>query len=97
VDEFVSLCVWGRQCQATPEPDRVREGCRVTISWGCAVQDMLALNMDMPSVMPAGRWKDTRMGRYGEKGSQDRAERCESLHFAVVVPNRFNVIAIRIQ
>jgi hypothetical protein len=42
-------------------------------------------------------WKDTRMGRYGEKGSQDRAERCESLHFAVVVPNRFNVIAIRIQ
>ena len=29
---------------------------------------MLALNIDMASVMQAGRWKDTRMPmRYGEK------------------------------
>jgi len=33
-----------------------------------AAQDLLALNMDLPSVMQAGRWKDTRMPmRYGEK------------------------------
>ena len=33
-----------------------------------AAQDLLALNMDLPSVMQAGRWTDTRMPmRYGEK------------------------------
>jgi hypothetical protein len=33
-----------------------------------AAQDLLALNIDMVSVMQAGRWKDTRMPmRYGEK------------------------------
>jgi integrase len=33
-----------------------------------AAQDLLALNMDLPSVMQAGRWQDTRMPmRYGEK------------------------------
>jgi len=33
-----------------------------------AAQDLLALNMDLPSVMHAGRWRDTRMPmRYGEK------------------------------
>jgi hypothetical protein len=33
-----------------------------------AVQDLLALNMDLPSVMQAGRWTDTRMPmRYGER------------------------------
>ena len=33
-----------------------------------AAQDLLALNIDMASVMQAGRWKDTRMPmRYGEK------------------------------
>jgi integrase len=33
-----------------------------------ATQDLLALNMDLPSVMQAGRWRDTRMPmRYGEK------------------------------
>jgi len=26
-----------------------------------AAQDLLALNMDLPSVMQAGRWRDTRM------------------------------------
>jgi integrase len=37
--------------------------CRVGAS-----QDLLALNMDLPSVMQAGRWKDTRMPmRYGER------------------------------
>jgi integrase len=31
-----------------------------------AAQDLLALNMDLPSVMQAGRWRDTRMPmRYG--------------------------------
>jgi hypothetical protein len=31
-------------------------------------QDLLALNMDLPSVMQAGRWRDTRMPmRYGER------------------------------
>jgi hypothetical protein len=33
-----------------------------------ATQDLLALNIDLASVMQAGRWKDTRMPmRYGEK------------------------------
>jgi hypothetical protein len=33
-----------------------------------AAQDLLALNMELPSVMQAGRWRDTRMPmRYGEK------------------------------
>jgi integrase len=33
-----------------------------------SAQDLLALNIDMASVMQAGRWKDTRMPmRYGEK------------------------------
>jgi integrase len=33
-----------------------------------AVQDLLALNIDLASVMQAGRWKDTRMPmRYGER------------------------------
>ncbi len=33
-----------------------------------ATQDLLALNIDMASVMQAGRWRDTRMPmRYGEK------------------------------
>jgi integrase len=33
-----------------------------------AAQDLLALNMDLPSLMQAGRWRDTRMPiRYGEK------------------------------
>ena len=33
-----------------------------------AAQDLLALNMDLPSVMQAGRWTDTRMPmRYGRK------------------------------
>jgi integrase len=33
-----------------------------------AAQDLLALNIDMASVMQAGRWKDTRMPmRYGER------------------------------
>jgi len=33
-----------------------------------AAQDLLAMNMDLPSVMQAGRWRDTRMPtRYGEK------------------------------
>jgi integrase len=32
-----------------------------------AAQDLLALNMDLPSVMQAGRWRDTRMPmRYGD-------------------------------
>jgi len=38
-----------------------------------AAQDLLALNIDMASVMQAGRWKDTRMPmRYGEKVSASR-------------------------
>jgi hypothetical protein len=33
-----------------------------------AIQDLLALNIDLASVMKAGRWKDTRMPmRYGER------------------------------
>jgi hypothetical protein len=33
-----------------------------------AAQDLLALNMDLPSVMQAGRWRDTRMPmRYEER------------------------------
>jgi hypothetical protein len=33
-----------------------------------AAQDLLALNIDVASVMQAGRWKDTRMPmRHGEK------------------------------
>ncbi len=33
-----------------------------------AAQDLLALNIDLASVMQAGRWKDTRMPmRYGER------------------------------
>jgi hypothetical protein len=33
-----------------------------------AAQDLLALNIDLSSVMQAGRWKDTRMPmRYGER------------------------------
>jgi hypothetical protein len=33
-----------------------------------AAQDLLALNIDLSSVMQAGKWKDTRMPmRYGEK------------------------------
>jgi hypothetical protein len=33
-----------------------------------ATQDLLALNIDLASVMQTGRWKDTRMPmRYGEK------------------------------
>ena len=33
-----------------------------------AAQDLLALTIDMASVMQAGRWRDTRMTmRYGEK------------------------------
>jgi hypothetical protein len=33
-----------------------------------AAQDLLALNMDLASIMQAGRWRDTRMPmRYGEK------------------------------
>ena len=33
-----------------------------------AAQDLLALNIDLSSVMQAGRWRDTRMPvRYGEK------------------------------
>jgi integrase len=33
-----------------------------------AAQDLLALNVDLPSVMQAGRWRDTRMPmRYGER------------------------------
>ena len=33
-----------------------------------AAQDLLALNMELPSGMQAGRWADTRMPmRYGEK------------------------------
>jgi integrase/recombinase XerD len=33
-----------------------------------AAQDLLALNIDLASVMQTGRWKDTRMPmRYGEK------------------------------
>jgi site-specific recombinase XerD len=38
-----------------------------------AAQDLLALNMDLPSVMQAGRWKDTRMPmRYGERALAGR-------------------------
>jgi len=46
-----------------------------------AAQDLLALNIDMASVMQAGRWRDTRMPmRYGEKvlasrGAMARAAR----------------------
>ena len=33
-----------------------------------AAQDLLALNLELPAIMQAGRWKDTRMPmRYGEK------------------------------
>jgi len=33
-----------------------------------AAQDLLELNLDLPAIMQAGRWKDTRMPiRYGEK------------------------------
>jgi hypothetical protein len=48
-----------------------------------AAQDMLALNIDMASVMQAGRWKDTRIPmRYGEKilasrGAMARAARSQ--------------------
>jgi integrase len=40
-----------------------------------AAQDLLALNIDMASVMQAGRWRDTRMPmRYGEKVLASRGE-----------------------
>ena len=48
-----------------------------------AAQDLLALNIDLSSVMQAGRWKDTRMPmRYGEKvlasrGAMARAARSQ--------------------
>jgi integrase len=48
-----------------------------------AAQDLLALNIDMASVMQAGRWKDTRMPmRYGEKilagrGAMARASKAQ--------------------
>jgi integrase len=48
-----------------------------------AAQDLLALNIDMASVMQAGRWKDTRMPmQYGEKvlaqrGGMARAARSQ--------------------
>jgi integrase len=48
-----------------------------------AAQDLLALNMDLPSVMQAGRWTDTRMPmRYGERvlasrGAMARAARSQ--------------------
>jgi integrase len=33
-----------------------------------AAQDLMALNLELPAIMQAGRWKDTRMPmRYGEK------------------------------
>jgi hypothetical protein len=48
-----------------------------------AAQDHVALNMDLPSVMQAGRWRDTRMPmRSGEKvlagrGAMARAAKAE--------------------
>ena len=48
-----------------------------------AAQDLLALNMDLPSVMQAGRWTDSRMPmRYGEKvlasrGAMSRAAKSQ--------------------
>ena len=39
-----------------------------TFGTGGAAQDLLALNIDMASVMQAERWKDMRMPmRYGKK------------------------------
>jgi hypothetical protein len=47
----------------TARPDGEHHSARVG-----AAQDLLALNMDLASVMQAGRWRDTRMPmRYGEK------------------------------
>jgi hypothetical protein len=58
---------------------RLAEGAitiQVTSEAGGAAQDLLALNIDMASVMQAGRWKDTRMPmRYGEKVLAQRGGR----------------------
>jgi hypothetical protein len=44
-----------------------------------AAQDLLALNTDLPSVMQAGRWKDTRMPmRYGERVLAGRGARARA-------------------
>jgi hypothetical protein len=44
----------------------VRIRCQSAATFSAA-QDLLALNIDLASVMQAGRWKDTRMPmRYGE-------------------------------
>jgi hypothetical protein len=48
-----------------------------------AAQDLLALNIEIPALMQAGRWKDTRMPlRYGERvlasrGAMARAARAQ--------------------
>jgi hypothetical protein len=59
------------RARAPDSPCRARAGtartARPTKNIGAA-QDLLALNIDLSSVMQAGRWKDTRMPmRYGEK------------------------------
>jgi hypothetical protein len=47
----------------TARPDGEHHSARVG-----AAQDLLALNIDLSSVMQAGRWADTRMPmRYGER------------------------------
>jgi hypothetical protein len=54
----------------TARPDGEQHSARVG-----AAQDLMALNMDLPSVMQAGRWRDTRMPmRYGESISGKRSD-----------------------
>jgi hypothetical protein len=49
----------------TPEESREVSGHSIRVG---ATQDMLALNIDLASVMQAGRWKTTAMPmRYGEE------------------------------
>ena len=50
-----------------------------------AAQDLLALNIDMASVMQAGRWRDTRMPmRYGEKVLMRRGRGLRRRHCATM-------------
>jgi hypothetical protein len=58
-----------------------------------ATQDLLALNLDLASVMQAGRWKSTRMPmRYGEevlaaRGGMARAARGTGKGFVALLPS----------
>ena len=50
-----------------------------------AAQDLLALNIDMASVMQAGRWRDTRMPmRYGEEVLMRRGRGLRQRHWVTM-------------